>query len=154
MKGLSGQTYYEVQEGESVSLSCTPLPETVALDWELPHPSTVVQYQEPLRHTLTIHGANINHNGNYTCSVVGDETSSITAYVRVLESKIIELTSVLIFKCLLITGCLEDLSGGLFWSTAFDGDTVSRPCRDVDESFRCIVLTEVGVSKVLLARHI
>ena len=100
MRGLSGQTYYEVQEGESVSLTCMPLPKTVALDWELPHPSTVVQYQEPLRHTLTIHGANINHNGNYTCSVVGDETSSITAYVRVFESKIIELISLLIFKFL------------------------------------------------------
>ena len=93
---LSGETYYEVQEGESVSLTCMPLPETVALDWELPHTNTEVQYQEPLRHTLTIHGANINHNGNYTCSVVGDETSSITAHVRVLESKIIELISVLI----------------------------------------------------------
>ena len=87
--GLNGDTYYEVKEGESVSLSCTPLPETVTLYWELPHPSTVVQYHEPLRHTLTIHGANISHNGNYTCSVVGDdEAFSITVYVRVLESKI------------------------------------------------------------------
>ena len=96
MNGLNGETHYKVKEGESVTLTCTPLSETVTMDWELPHNTTVVQYQEPLRHTLTIHGANINHNGSYTCSVVGDETSSITAYVRVLESKIIELISIYI----------------------------------------------------------
>ena len=26
--------------------------------------------------------------------------------------------------------------GGLFWNVAFDGDIVSRPCRDIDSIFR------------------
>ena len=32
--------------------------------------------------------------------------------------------------------CLEEFSGGLFWEVAFDGDTVARPCRDIDDRFR------------------
>ena len=93
---LDGATYYKVKEGEDLDVVCTPSPETVGLEWELPQTvvsngaTTVVQYREPLRHTLTIRTANINHNGSYTCSVVGDEqgvVSPITANVRVLESK-------------------------------------------------------------------
>ena len=93
---ISGQNYYEVKEGENLDVICTPSPETVGLEWELPQTvvsneaTTVVQYREPLRHTLTIRMANINHNGSYTCSVMGYERgviSPITASVRVLESK-------------------------------------------------------------------
>ena len=98
---LDGATHYEVKEGNDLDVVCTPSPETVGLDWELPQTvvsngaTTVIQYREPLRHTLTISRANINHNGSYTCSVVGDEqgvVSPITANVRVLESKTIYLT--------------------------------------------------------------
>ena len=32
--------------------------------------------------------------------------------------------------------CLEDFVGGLFWNVAFDGDIVSRPCRNIDSIFR------------------
>ena len=38
--------------------------------------------------------------------------------------------------CFLYTECFEDFSSGLYWEVAFDGDTVSKPCRDVDERFR------------------
>jgi hypothetical protein len=127
---ISGQNYYEVKEGENLDVICTPSLETVGLEWEQPQTvvfneaTTVVQYREPLRHTLTIRTANINHNGSYTCSVVGDEPrviSPITASVRVLEK------------------CLEDFSGGVFWDVAFDGDTVAKPCRAVDERFSPVV---------------
>ena len=36
------------------------------------------------------------------------------------------------------TECLEDFSGGVFWDVAFDGDTVAKPCRAVDERFRYV----------------
>ena len=96
---ISGQNYYKVKEGENLDVICTPSLETVGLEWEQPQTvvfneaTTVVQYREPLHHTLTIRMANINHNGSYTCSVVGDEhgvISPITANVRVLESKKIQ----------------------------------------------------------------
>ena len=97
---ISGDTYYKVKEGDDLDVVCTPSPETVGLEWKLPQTvvsngaTTVVQYREPLRHTLTIRRANINHNGSYTCSVVGDEqgvVSPIFANVRVLQSKVFQV---------------------------------------------------------------
>ena len=104
---------------------CTPSLETVGLEWELPQTvvsneaTTVVQYIEPLRHTLTIR-ANINHNGNYTCSVVGDEQGavpSITASVRVLESKIISIFGLL----QIVGGCYFRMSGRYCWWCVLGG---------------------------------
>ena len=37
-----------------------------------------------------------------------------------------------------ISECLEDIAGGVFWEVAFDGDTVAKPCRTVDERFRYV----------------
>ena len=147
---ISGQNYYEVKEGENLDVICTPSLETVGLEWKLPQTvvsneaTTVVQYREPLRHTLTIRMANINHNGSYTCSVVGDEhgvISPITASVRVLESKKFQTSLFwLATSSCMSTECLEDFSGGFFWDVAFDGDTVAKPCRAVDERFRYVRL--------------
>ena len=39
---------------------------------------------------------------------------------------------------LFFTECFEDFTRGLFWSVAYDGDTVAKPCRNVDERFRFV----------------
>ena len=36
--------------------------------------------------------------------------------------------------------CLEGFAGGIYWGVAFDGETVAKPCRDVDKRFRCVNL--------------
>lgn len=83
-----------VKEGDDISITCLPSSSEVGLEWEIPlsasSDGTLVKYEGPLRHTLTIQNANINHEGNYTCRVVGDEDgviSPLTAFVKVRESK-------------------------------------------------------------------
>ena len=84
-----------VKEGDDVDITCIPLSPTVALEWELPasvsdDATTMVDYEELLRHTITLRRANIRHMGHYTCRVVGDVDRTITAAsasVRVRESK-------------------------------------------------------------------
>ena len=78
-----------VKEGDDLSITCVPSTSTVGLDWETP-PGVVVEYDEPLRHTVTIRNANINYEGYYICRVAGDvlgEIANDTAYVKVRESK-------------------------------------------------------------------
>ena len=78
-----------VKEGDDLSITCVPSTSTVGLEWEIPT-GAVVEYDGPLRHTVTIRNANINHEGHYICQVVGDvlgEISSATAFVKVRESK-------------------------------------------------------------------
>ena len=79
-----------------MNIVCTPSPASVGLEWELPdtvvsnEATTVVQYREPLRHTLTIRRANIKHTGVYTCRVAGDQDgiiSTVHTTVKVLESR-------------------------------------------------------------------
>ena len=36
--------------------------------------------------------------------------------------------------------CFEDFSGGLFWEIAFDEDTIAKPCQDIDNSFRFVLI--------------
>ena len=84
-----------VKEGDDISITCSPSSPSVAVVWDIPiaasnDDSNVVEYAEPLRHRVTIRNANINHEGNYTCRVLGDTNgvvSSSTAFVKVLESK-------------------------------------------------------------------
>jgi hypothetical protein len=112
-----------VKEGDDLSITCVPSTSTVGLEWEIPT-GAVVEYDGPLRHTVTIRNANINHEGHYICRVAGDilgEISSATAFVKVREK------------------CLGDFAGGLFWEVAFDGDTVTRPCKAIDDSFSLVV---------------
>ena len=86
----------EVREGEDLNIVCTPSSASVGLEWELPdtvvsnEATTVVQYREPLRHTLSIRRANIKHTGVYTCRVAGDQDgiiSTVHTTVKVIESK-------------------------------------------------------------------
>ena len=83
-----------VKEGDDLSITCVPSTATVGLEWEIPITASttgaVVEYDEPLRHTVTIRNANIHHEGHYICRVAGDvlgEISSATAFVKVRESK-------------------------------------------------------------------
>ena len=83
-----------MKEGDDLGITCKPSTATVALEWEIPITAStngaVVEYDEPLRHTVTIHNANIGHEGQYICRVAGDvlgEVSSDTAFVKVRESK-------------------------------------------------------------------
>ena len=84
-----------VKEGENIDITCIPSSPTVALEWELPvsvsdNAATMVDYDEPLHHTISLRRANIRHMGDYTCRVVGDVDRTITAAsasVRVRESK-------------------------------------------------------------------
>ena len=83
-----------VKEGDDISITCLPSSSEVGLEWEIPlsaaSDGTLVENEEPLRHTLTIRNANINHEGNYTCQVVGDEDGvipTVAAFVKVRESK-------------------------------------------------------------------
>ena len=83
-----------MKEGDDISIKCVPSTSTVGLEWEIPttasNTGSVVEYDEPLRHTITIQNANKSHEGHYTCRVVGDvleEISSDTAFVKVRESK-------------------------------------------------------------------
>ena len=78
-----------VKEGDDLSITCTPSTSTVGLEWKTPL-GAVVEYDEPLRHTVTIRNANINYEGQYICRVAGDvlgEIANDTAYVKVRESK-------------------------------------------------------------------
>ena len=94
---ISGGSNVTLKEGDNLDILCTPSPNTVGLDWDLPQAvvtnedTTVVQYREPLRHTLTIRRANINHSGLYICRVAGDVDGtipSIPVSITVRESKI------------------------------------------------------------------
>ena len=83
-----------VKEGDDLSITCKPSTTTVAVEWEIPITAftngAVVEYDEPLRHTVTIRNANIGHEGQYICRVAGDvlgEVSSDTTFVKVRESK-------------------------------------------------------------------
>lgn len=84
-----------VKEGDNLDIKCVPSSETVAVQWTIPitasvDDSTVVQYHTSPHHTITLRNANINHQGVYTCGVLGDEQNIITsvnASVKVLESK-------------------------------------------------------------------
>ena len=87
-----------VKEGEDITITCTPSVPTVQVVWDTPIASfsneTLVSYSEPLRHNITIHSANLNHEGNYTCRVFGDTDrmgAAATAYVHVRESESIEV---------------------------------------------------------------
>lgn len=84
-----------VKEGDDIIVTCLPSSLEVAVEWDIStahgilEPNTV-EYDEPLRHTLVIHSANISHQGNYTCRVVGDIDGvipSATAAIKVRESK-------------------------------------------------------------------
>ena len=83
-----------MKEGEHIDITCSPSSPTVALEWDIPvaasSDGTVVIYNEPLRHTLTIHNASQNHEGTYTCRVLGDSggvVSAAYASVKVRESE-------------------------------------------------------------------
>ena len=83
-----------MKEGDDISITCSPSLPSVAVVWDIPiaasNDDSVIEYAEPLRHRVTIRNANINHEGNYTCRVMGDTNevvSSSTAFVKVLESK-------------------------------------------------------------------
>lgn len=87
-----------MKEGEDHFLFCIPSIPTVQLVWDTPSATSnneaVITYSEPLRHNLTIHNANVNHEGNYTCRVAGDRNgviAPVTVFVNVQES---ELTAV------------------------------------------------------------
>ena len=78
-----------VKEGDDLTITCVPSTSTVGLEWEIP-PGAVVEFDEPLRHTVTIRNANIAHEGRYICQVAGDVLGVIsndTAFVKVRESK-------------------------------------------------------------------
>ena len=88
------ETDLVVKEGEDMDITCSPSSPAVALEWDIPvaasSDGTVVRYNEPLRHTLTIRNANLNHEGTYTCRVVRDRggvVSAASASVKVRESK-------------------------------------------------------------------
>ena len=89
-----------VKEGDDISITCSPSSLSVAVVWDIPiaalNDDSVVEYTEPLRHRVTIRNANINHEGNYTCHVLGDTSGvvpSSTAFVKVLESKLLIVVS-------------------------------------------------------------
>ena len=135
----------EVREGEDFNIVCIPSSASVGLEWELPDSVVsneatiaVVQYTEPLRHTLTIHKASTEHTGLYTCRVAGNKAGDIpttTTSIIVRESKSTMCLHITIILSV-VTVCPEDFSGGLFWEVAYDGDTLAKPCRDVDQIFR------------------
>lgn len=83
-----------VREGDDIIITCLPS-FSVAVEWisttarGIVEPNTV-EYDDPLSHMLVIHNANISHQGNYTCRVVGDTDGVIptaTATVNIRESK-------------------------------------------------------------------
>ena len=83
-----------MKEGDDVSITCLPSSLTVALEWNIPitavHGGAIVEYDGPLQHEVRIRNAQKNHEGNYTCSVVGDSNGVIptsTTFIRVRESK-------------------------------------------------------------------
>ena len=87
-----------VKEGEDIIITCTPSVPTVQVVWDTPialfSNETLVSYSEPLQHSITIHNANLNHEGNYSCRVFGDRNRTVaaaTAYVHVQESKSISV---------------------------------------------------------------
>ena len=137
-----------MKEGNDLNIVCEMSSETVGLEWVLPeavsnNADTVVEYSEPLRHVLTIRNANIKHSGVYMCGVLGDVNGTISrdsATVRVRESTIEK--KLLIFHDLFSfpIECFEDFSGGLLWEIAFDEDTIAKPCRDIDNSFRFVLM--------------
>ena len=82
-----------VMEGEDIDITCSPSSPNVALEWDIPVAASsdgaVVSYNEPLRHTLTIRNASLNHEGTYICRVLGDRggvVSAASASVKVRES--------------------------------------------------------------------
>ena len=116
------ETDLVVKEGEDIDITCSPSSPNVALEWGIPvaasSEGTVVSYNEPLRQTLTIRNANLNHEGTYTCRVVGDRegvVSAASASVKVRESKLERFSSQcslygqLFLFCLL---CFNRVSGG------------------------------------------
>ena len=79
----------EVKEGENLNIRCLPTSETVVVVWKIPASATA-NFHHPSNHTITLRNAKTDHEGNYTCSVLGDEEeviSTATASVDVLESK-------------------------------------------------------------------
>ena len=87
-----------VKEGEDITITCTPSVPTVQVVWDTPialfSNETLVSYSEPLRHNLTIHDANLKHEGNYSCRVVGDRdrmVAAVTAHVHVRQSELISV---------------------------------------------------------------
>ena len=93
-----------VKEGEDVIITCTPSVTTVQVVWDTPialiSSEARFSYSEPLRHNLTIHNANLNHEGNYSCRVLGDVAAivaTVVAYVHVQESELISVNST--FTC-------------------------------------------------------
>ena len=73
---------------------CVPSSSTVALEWDIPlatvHGGAIVEYDGPLQHEVRIRNALKNHEGNFTCSVVGDSNGIIptsTTFIKVRESK-------------------------------------------------------------------
>jgi len=87
-----------VKEGEDITITCTPSVSTVQVIWDTPialfSNETLVSYSEPLRHNITIHNANLNHEGNYSCRVFGDRDAMVaaaTAYVHVRESEFVSV---------------------------------------------------------------
>ena len=136
-----------MKEGDDLSITCLPSTATVGLEWEIPITASItgaaVEYDEPLRHTVTIRNADINHEGHYICRVAGDvlgENSSATAFVKVRGSK--KFMNYSKRRNLILTflsvECLEDFTGGLFWEVAFEGDTIAKPCTAIDNSFRYV----------------
>ena len=127
-----------------MNVVCTPSSTSVGLEWELPETVVsneasiaVVQYTEPLRHTLTIYKASAEHTGFYTCRVAGNKAGDIlttTTSIIVRESKSTMCLHITIILSV-VTVCPEDFAG-LFWEVAYDGDVLAKPCRDVDQRFR------------------
>ena len=56
------------------------------------------------------------------------------------------LTDTLNLFTLCHTECPENFAGGLYWEVAFEGDTVTQPCRDIDSIFRYINITYSATS--------
>ena len=80
-----------VKEGEDITITCTPSVPTVQVVWDTPVGiEALVNYRDPLHHSITIHNAILNHEGNYSCRVLGDKNvATAMAFVHVRESELI-----------------------------------------------------------------
>ena len=87
-----------VKEGEDITFTCTPSESTIQVVWDTPialfSNETLVSYSEPLRHSITIHNATSDHEGNYSCRVLEDQNAAVAtamAFVHVRESELISV---------------------------------------------------------------